>query len=487
MDRIIVLYIPSLLGLMWDDQAGVSIVWSLAGSVFIAVISHTRWFRQSDERVPVTHRLLRPLSIYQAFFLGLHVMGGTFYALDAAGYSFWGQVASPQEGLLSLAALCQSYMLLGHASAIAGMKVVGFRYGRPKYLIPSVPPYGLIVISFLTLGSAAIAAMIPGLLFLSIKLLDLSFTAIVVETWLSVRRRRFTNAALTFILFGFNVFNQLLSGWKGLALWSILTLGALFYSLMPRRVVVGGIAFVLVWMLYLYPFGQALRQLTWEHGVETNLAASMSIDFALNMTFEERLDNIWLMMTTRANELWQFVQYVQHVPDRRPYYGLELLQESFLGLAPRVLWPEKPDLERVVMQRVYEAGVIIEGTSVSAKPSFYVDAYLSGGWLAILFGCILFGMVGMVVSRMCEQLFGGYEIGTCFIYTGLFAPWLNSGPNFLFFVGAIWSSLITMFGLFFLGLMMGWIVPARALWQSSKEDVAVIGQPAFYANTHRLQ
>lgn len=42
-------------------------------------------------------------------------------------------------------AACQRLMLLAHASVSAGMKLVGFRYGQPKYVIPYVPPYCLIV------------------------------------------------------------------------------------------------------------------------------------------------------------------------------------------------------------------------------------------------------------------------------------------------------------------------------------------------------
>src|SRR3990172_7413457 len=160
MDRLIILFLPSFFGLPWEDSPRFSIAWSLAGSLFIAWVSHTEWFRQSGEDVPVTHRLLRPLSMYQFYFLGLHVMGATFFALDAAGYNFHGQVAEPNESLLALVAQVQRYMLLGHASVIAGMKLVGFRYDRPKYLIPSIPPYSLIVISFACLGVASVVTTI---------------------------------------------------------------------------------------------------------------------------------------------------------------------------------------------------------------------------------------------------------------------------------------------------------------------------------------
>lgn len=62
-----------------------STAWSLAGSLFIAVVSQTRWFLEPSDNVPVTHRLLRPSSVYQFYFVIFHVVGGTFYALNALG------------------------------------------------------------------------------------------------------------------------------------------------------------------------------------------------------------------------------------------------------------------------------------------------------------------------------------------------------------------------------------------------------------------
>jgi hypothetical protein len=59
-------------------------------------------------------------------------------------------------------------------------------------------------------------------------------------------------------------------------------------------------------------------------------------------------------------------------------------------LVPCVLWPEKPDLERLAMQRAYDAGIVLEETSVSAKSSLYIDAYLSGGALAIVLACLIY-------------------------------------------------------------------------------------------------
>lgn len=479
MDRILVIFLPYIFGWLWEELPAFSTAWSLAGSVFIAGISQTRWFRQSGESVPVTHRLLRPVSTYQFYFLGFHVAGGMFYALNAAGYSFWGRIAIPQEDALSTIAFCQRLMLLAHTSVTAGMKLAGFRYDQPRYVIPSIPPYSLIVVSFISLGAATVATMVPGLWALGIKFLDISFTAVLVETWLSVRRGRFTNMMVTIALLVFNLISQILTGWKGLVLWSSIALGSMFYPMMPRRVVVGGLAFALFWAMYLYPFGQMMRSLTWTSSIDQDTAIAISLDYALNIPLEDRLDNFWQVMVTRTNEIWAFEKYVNYTPKLRSYYGFDIAEESLVSLIPRILWSEKPDLERLAMQRVYDAGVIMEDSTVSAKTSFYQDAYLSGGALAIVLACLIFGMVTMLISKTCERLFGGYDIGTCLVYTSLFAFWLNSGPNFLFFVGVIWGSLASLFAIFLVGRFMGWIVPAWPLEQIQEGDEEGTKEPAI--------
>src|SRR5438445_8519721 len=125
MSRIAVLFIPSLMGLLWQDNLGVSIVWSLAGSLFIALIAQTSWFQESGENLPVTQRPLRPLFMYNLMFVAYHVVGGAFYTLDAFGYTFEGLVGGSREHDLTLAATAQALMLLAHASVITGMKLAG--------------------------------------------------------------------------------------------------------------------------------------------------------------------------------------------------------------------------------------------------------------------------------------------------------------------------------------------------------------------------
>src|SRR5689334_4298085 len=132
--RFLIIFLPCVIGLMWSDKPELSIGWSMASSIFIAGFAQTKWFRQSGENTGVTQRLLRPVSMYHLIFIAYNVLGGAAYALDAAGYTIWGKSVVSVSSDLTLIAECQRLMLLAHVSVTAGMKLAGFRYGKPKYV-----------------------------------------------------------------------------------------------------------------------------------------------------------------------------------------------------------------------------------------------------------------------------------------------------------------------------------------------------------------
>jgi hypothetical protein len=462
--RILVIFLPYLVGLMWRDQPEASIALSLVSSILIAGIAQTDWFRQSGEKMGFTHHLLRPASMFHFIFVAYNVLGGAAYALNAAGYTL-GRTVIPSTGDLFLLAECQRLMLLSHTSITAGMKLAGFRYEKPKYMFPSIPPYSLIIVSFIGLGLGTLISSMPLLGQLSQKFLMISTAAISVDIALCIQRKRFNNLLLTLVLLGLNLLQQAVSGWKGGLLSTMIILGAMLYPLMPRRVILGGVAFLLFWALYFYPFGLALRPLIWHQGVEQDRAVEMSMDRALNMSLDERLDTVWEMMVGRANDLDQFVKYVEYVPANHPYYQFEILNNATIALIPRILWQEKPDLEKISMQRVYEAGIASRQSDVSAKSNFYQDAYLSWGEEGIILTCLLFGILTSLFSRACERLFGGYVIGTCIIYTSLFSAIVNQPSNFEYFLAASAMAIVLMLAIFALGRTTGWIIPASNLSQ----------------------
>src|ERR1051325_7245912 len=143
----------------------------------------------------------------------------------------------------------------------------------------------------------------------------------------------------------------MLSGWRGMLMTTAVRLGAMLFPVWRRRVVVASVAFVAFWGLYFYPFGIALRTLTWYQDVPMSTAVAISVDAAMTMPFDERLDTIASVMVNRANDLYQFAKYLDYVASNRGYLGFELLGEAAIAMVPRAVWPEKPNMEAIAMRR----------------------------------------------------------------------------------------------------------------------------------------
>src|SRR3569833_2276388 len=100
-----------------------------------------------------------------------------------------------------------------------------------------------------------------------------------------------------------------------------------------------------------------------------------------------------------------FTRYIKSTPNYVDYYKLKLLQQSAISIVPRVFWPSKPITEELVMERVYNAGVVNRGSSVSAKPAYIVDAYLSFGVVGIIVFLFAYGAAAQWISMKAERLF----------------------------------------------------------------------------------
>jgi len=149
-------------------------------------------------------------------------------------------------------------------------------------------------------------------------------------------------------------------------------------------------------------------------------------------------------LVNRLSEIDMFTRFVQSTPKQIDYFGFTLLKQSGTAVIPRIFWPSKPITEEMVMERVYNAGVINRFSNVSAKPAFIVDAYLSGGAWGILFYLFVYGAIAQLIALRAEKLFGGYILGTALIFSGLFQI-LWRGLSFEFLINSVLWSYITMF------------------------------------------
>jgi hypothetical protein len=157
----------------------------------------------------------------------------------------------------------------------------------------------------------------------------------------------------------------------------------------------------------------------------------------------------WDFLTIRLSEIEMFTQFMKHIPEERPYYGLEILENSLLAIIPRALWSNKFVTEEVSMRRVYEAGVANRSSSVSAKTRPVVDGYVSAGFIGVWISIFLYGWVTQWVSNKAEEWFGGYQLGCIVIFNAIFQN-LWRGNNFEFLLNNIFYGYLSMFVIYWM-------------------------------------
>jgi hypothetical protein len=192
--------------------------------------------------------------------------------------------------------------------------------------------------------------------------------------------------------------------------------------------------------IFLPAYVSSFRQNAWAADVDAEQSSQIALDAALNSDTDE---SNWAFFAFRLSEIEMFTTFVQSTPQNIGFYGTKLLQQSFIVIIPRVIWPEKPITEELIMERVYDAGVVNRSSSVSAKPAFIVDAYLSGGLWGIFISLFAYGAIAQLISTKAEQLFGGYILGTALIFSGLFQI-LWRGISFEFIINSVFWSFVTM-------------------------------------------
>jgi hypothetical protein len=221
-------------------------------------------------------------------------------------------------------------------------------------------------------------------------------------------------------------------------------LGLFLYPNYKKIVTVVFLPALILLFVFLPAYVGSFRQNAWS-GEETVEDATQ---IALNATFNQDEDNSnWGFLAFRLSEIEMFTKFVKSTPDKVDFYGFQLAKQSAIAVVPRVLWPSKPITEDLIMERVYNAGVVNRSSNVSAKPPFIVDAYLSYGATGIFIFLFAYGAVAQIIACKAEALFGGYILGTALIFSGLFQIFWR-GLSFEFLVNTVFWSYITMLVVF---------------------------------------
>jgi hypothetical protein len=256
--------------------------------------------------------------------------------------------------------------------------------------------------------------IIPGLAQLSYQFSSLSFMAGTLALAFAIPLRKIANTIICLILYFFNFYEALISGFKEPIIISVLVLGVFLYPNYKKIVLItfGPILFALFLLLPAYI--KVFRANSWTGDTNDDVARQLAIDAVINSDSD---DSNWSFYAFRLSEIDMFTLFVKSTPDHIDFYGTKLLEQSITVLVPRIFWPGKPSTEEMIMNRVYNAGVINRGSDVSAKPALIVDAYLSGGPPGIFAFLFVYGAIAQLISLKAEKLFGGYILGTALVFS----------------------------------------------------------------------
>ena len=445
--RYLILFVPWGLATLFTFSATASFLIAWLGSFFIFYLTLTGKIKAIPDDRTIPEQIMRPLFVVQIIFAGYMCCTSIFYFLNLLGYEYFSKansVLAMDTDKLEVTAQCQRYYCLGHAAFVTGILVFMKYPVEKKYYIENEKLANLLLlIALISFPVSLIFQRVPGLAQFFFQLSSLSFMAGTLALAFAIPLGKIVNILICLALYLFNLYQALLSGFKEPIILSILILGLFLYPSYKKIVTITFGPAIIILFILLPSYVASFRQNAWS-GEETSEDASK---IALNASLNNNSDTNWEFLVYRFSEIDMFTQFVRSTPDQIGFYRLQLLNQSAIALVPRIFWPSKPVTEDMVMQRVYDAGVANPNSTVSAKPAYIVDAYLSYGQIGIFIALFAYGAIAQLIAQNAEKLFGGYILGTALVFSGLFQI-MWRGLSFEFIINTVFWSYVTMLILF---------------------------------------
>jgi len=446
-ERYVVLYLPWGLSMLAQADPVLSYFIAWLGSFLIFYLSLSGWLKPLPADLKISEQLMRPIFLIQIIFAGYMACSSIFYFLNLLGYEDFHKINSAfffiDQQKLELTAQCQRYYVLGHAAFVTGIVAVMKYPVKQKYYIENEKIANILMVTaFITLPVSFLFLKVQALTQFYFQFNSLSFIAGTLALAFAIPLKKLWNTVLCTLLYLTNFYQALISGFKEPIIISVLVLGIFLYPNYKKLVLIIFVPVLLLLFQVLPTYNAVFRENNWAGGVDADDSYKLALDATIKS--EQSGDNSnWYFLVYRLSEVDMFTDYVQSTPKNVDYYGFKLLQQSAIAIVPRAFWPDKPSTEELVMERVYDAGVIMRGSNVSAKPEVIVDGYLSGGVMGIFIALFLYGALAQWISLKAEQLFGGYTLGTALIFSGLFQIFWR-GLSFEFLINSVFWSYISM-------------------------------------------
>ncbi len=457
----LLLYAPYAMAesVAYYPQLSFAVAWT--GSLVILYLTLSGAIKPLPLDRPLSAQLLRPAMLAHFVFAGYTALSSVFFFMDLHGFYYLAQTGSRtlDAGLLARTAAAQRYYVLAHAAFATGLLItMDYRASGRWVLRPGVAlPRFLLTVAIASSVGSIVAAQVPGLGQAGVRLQMLALVASVFSLAVSLPRGDVPLLVVNIGLYGLNLGRAVLSGWKHDVMIIVVLLFVFTYQFYRRTALALAPLAVIGLLVFLPSYNQHFRSLQWTEGLPAREAALLSYRTVTSGS-ADLMANTWDFLTGRASEVGLFVQYIEHTPSSNDFAGFRIFRRAVLMMAPRALWPDKPNVEWLVMERAYSNLVISRASPVSAKPQFVVDGYLSGGALGVLLSCLLYGMLTSLASCLAERWFGGYLLGSGLVFMSLFnIMW--RGNSFEFFFSSVLLSFAIMYALFIVGRFLGWLVP----------------------------
>jgi hypothetical protein len=442
------LFIPLLLATFLKDSPTTSYSIAWLGSFYIFYITWVKFGLYHSEELPIAERIMKPIFLIQAIFVGFMCCTSIFYY-----YDIYQQTLNNPNMLneMWLTAKSQRLSLLAHIALVVGISLLTKE--KQIQIIPNrrnLPSSFYIKLTLICYAIGVIFSSINGLFQFAIYFMSIAAISGVYIMVSGIKQKRKESIIIGLGFFVFNFIAATLTGFKESIITNILIIAVLLFPIYKKTILVLSLPLIYL-MVYILPtYSSVIRQQSWFGDTAVEEARSMALEQLLDEENEEKIkETNWEFLTHRASEISMFNQFVNYIPKERDFYGFEIIENSFYSIIPRVLWTNKPITETISMERVYEAGVVDRDSIVSAKTRPVVDGYLSLGALGVFIFIFLYGAFCQWAYQKSEDLFQSYELGGIVIFNGAFQG-LWRGNNFEFIVNNMVYGLITVYLLYFI-------------------------------------
>lgn len=411
----IIFFIPFILSYFISDPSESYLVcWG--GSVFLIIYSIYINYKIYDQKI----RFFSPLILSQGLLWGYTAISSIFYFLDQLGYEYFERINVVNIFELEILSQSQKYILFAHACYVLGYFLYQTKRTESQEFTINITPAAYIKLS--------IGATILALIALKTPFAQLSSYFNIFSTICAVKYFGYSLSHKKLLWKGFLYFVAVLligflSGMKESTLFPLIYLGVILYDRygIPRTSLVF-IPLIGAYFYFIPTINGIIRNAAW-YGNKGAYETLSSLDDPHLLSQERIKNNNWAFLTTRLSEISMLNRYIESVPKRRPFYGLEIYENGLKSLIPRFLWPTKQSADVTAQQRAVENGALILNSpsdSTSAKPQTVADAYMSFGYLSILITFIIYGFLVHYLSSLLERKLG-YDLGLSVLFYSLFS------------------------------------------------------------------